>query len=101
MASLGRLAPRDRECMSTSLRGALATKQSILSLRCKMDCFASLAMTMLRCLRRLRLHAIAELREAVGEAQRGGAGVGGCHQRHFGLVDRREAVLGRQHPMIG
>jgi hypothetical protein len=29
----------------TSLRGALATKQSILSLRGEMDCFASLAMT--------------------------------------------------------
>jgi hypothetical protein len=27
------------------LRGALATKQSILSLLCTMDCFASLAMT--------------------------------------------------------
>src|ERR1700716_1390160 len=29
-----------------SLRGALATKQSILSLRCEMDCFAALAMTL-------------------------------------------------------
>jgi hypothetical protein len=29
----------------SSLRGALATKQSILSLRRAMDCFASLAMT--------------------------------------------------------
>src|SRR5258708_28626824 len=32
-------------CPSTSLRGALATKQSIFSLCGAMDCFASLAMT--------------------------------------------------------
>jgi hypothetical protein len=31
--------------LSTSLRGAMATKQSNLSLRRAMDCFASLAMT--------------------------------------------------------
>src|SRR5216683_598459 len=33
---------------TSSLRGALATKQSILSLRGGMDCFASLAMTEVR-----------------------------------------------------
>jgi hypothetical protein len=33
--------------LSPSLRGALATKQSILSFRGEMDCFASLAMTMI------------------------------------------------------
>jgi len=50
-ASLGRIAPRDRGFTSRevrelntkltpSLRGALATKQSILSLLGAMDCFA-------------------------------------------------------------
>src|SRR6202041_466316 len=32
-------------------------------------------------LRRFRLHTVAELGEAIGEPQRGGAGVGGRHQR--------------------
>src|SRR5258708_20351814 len=45
LANLGRLTPRDRESVShSSLRGALATKQSILAffLLCgSMDCFAS------------------------------------------------------------
>jgi hypothetical protein len=36
-----------RRVKSPSLRGALATKQSILPLRGEMDCFASLAMTAL------------------------------------------------------
>jgi hypothetical protein len=45
-AQLGRIAPRGRESVSTSLRGALATKQSTLSLWGKMDCFAPLAMTL-------------------------------------------------------
>src|SRR6266702_4896487 len=44
LAKLGPIRPRDREVMfgtgATSLRGALATKQSILSLRGEMDCFA-------------------------------------------------------------
>jgi hypothetical protein len=41
-ASLGRKLRRGNAgvCLSTSLRGALATKQSILSLRGEMDCFA-------------------------------------------------------------
>src|SRR5258705_12447341 len=34
-----------KSCPSSSLRGALATKQSILPLCGAMDCFASLAMT--------------------------------------------------------
>ncbi|HYI28245.1 MAG TPA: hypothetical protein VD863_10395, partial [Bradyrhizobium sp.] len=33
--------------LSTSLRGALATKQSNLSYRREMDCFAALAMTLI------------------------------------------------------
>src|SRR5258708_1415970 len=49
LAQPGRLAPRDREfafaIRVTSLRGALATKQSIFPLRGQMDCFAALAMT--------------------------------------------------------
>src|SRR3979409_1873041 len=47
-ARLARIAPRECETVShSSLRGALATKQSILSLCRAMDCFASLAMTVL------------------------------------------------------
>src|SRR5712691_11793602 len=42
---LGRIAPRDRECASGLAVIASAAKQSILSLRGAMDCFASLAMT--------------------------------------------------------
>jgi hypothetical protein len=37
IAKLGRIAPRDRESVSTSLRGALATKQSILSFFVRQD----------------------------------------------------------------
>jgi hypothetical protein len=43
-AQLGRNAPRDREIMSIHVIASEA-KQSILPLCCKMDCFASLAMT--------------------------------------------------------
>jgi hypothetical protein len=42
-AKPGRIAPRDRESVSlyfSSLRGAKATKQSILTLYGEMDCFA-------------------------------------------------------------
>jgi hypothetical protein len=42
-AQLGRVAPRERGIMSDVI--ASEAKQSILSWRCKMDCFASLAMT--------------------------------------------------------
>src|SRR5260370_6184346 len=49
LASLGRIAPRGRgvvsTTMATSLRGAKRRRQSILSLCGPMDCFASLAMT--------------------------------------------------------
>jgi hypothetical protein len=42
MANIGRITPRECGIVSrSSLRGALATKQSILSLCCSMDCFAS------------------------------------------------------------
>jgi hypothetical protein len=47
-ANLGRYPRREnaKACLDlTSLRGALATKQSILSLRRAMDCFAEFAMT--------------------------------------------------------
>jgi len=46
-AQLGRIAPRDRGVVSgfDVIARSEATKQSILFLRGKMDCFASLAMT--------------------------------------------------------
>src|SRR6266403_346925 len=44
-AQLGRIAPRGREVVSAVIARSEATKQSILSLRGEMDCFASLAMT--------------------------------------------------------
>jgi len=42
---LGRIAPRGRERVFAVIARSEATKQSILSLRGKMDCFAALAMT--------------------------------------------------------
>jgi hypothetical protein len=42
---LGRMARRGRERVFAVIARSEATKQSILSLRGKMDCFASLAMT--------------------------------------------------------
>jgi hypothetical protein len=51
LARLGQIMPRDREAVSRSnhvIARSEATKQSILSLRRSMDCFASLAMTFLR-----------------------------------------------------
>jgi hypothetical protein len=42
---LGRIVPRERGGTPSSLRGALATKQSSFLFRGAMDCFASLAMT--------------------------------------------------------
>ena len=50
-------------------------------------------------LRRLRLHRIAEIRQQIGHAQRGRAGLGGSDQCDLGLVDRRKTVLRRQDPM--
>src|SRR5229473_5103796 len=50
-AQLGRIAPRDRECafaIGAVIARSEATKQSVLSFRGLMDCFASLAMTALR-----------------------------------------------------
>src|SRR6476660_10624673 len=44
-ANLGRNAPRERERMFSVIARSEATKQSILSLRREMDCFAALAMT--------------------------------------------------------
>src|SRR5712692_844352 len=47
-AQLGRIAPRDRECafaIGAVIARSEATKQSVLSFRGEMDCFASLAMT--------------------------------------------------------
>jgi hypothetical protein len=40
LANLGRIAPRECEGVHSSLRGTVATKQSILPLRGTMDCFA-------------------------------------------------------------
>src|SRR5260370_19312204 len=52
-AKLARIARRDREAVSglAVLARSEATKQSILSCCCAMDCFASLAMTLLGCLK--------------------------------------------------
>ena len=47
-ANLGRNAPRECERMFSVIARSEATKQSILSLRREMDCFASLAMTELK-----------------------------------------------------
>jgi hypothetical protein len=44
-ANLGRIASRECEPVSAVIARSEATKQSILSLRGEMDCFASLAMT--------------------------------------------------------
>src|SRR4029079_15468322 len=44
-ANLGRNAPRECERMFSVIARSEATKQSILSLRREMDCFAALAMT--------------------------------------------------------
>ena len=52
-------------------------------------------------LRRLRLHRVAEFGETIRQPQRCGASVGRSHQRHLGLVDRREAFLRGQDAMVG